>query len=137
MLFASTETTNDACRIPVTNSCNFLFYLGFIRNNLITYNAGASVLQTHSAPLLLKMTHYVRNLVDVFAFLQIAPFAMHNPLIRMWRHCNAIRKDHTCRYTGVIALVRAAFWQRRISRVQIRSYQLADGDVVYIVQPTN
>ena len=27
MLFASTETRHDACRIPVTNSCNFLFFL--------------------------------------------------------------------------------------------------------------
>ena len=89
------------------------------------------MLQTLSALLLLTMTQYVRNLVELFAFLRIAPFAMYDPLIRMWRHCNAIRKHHARRHANAFASVRAAVWQRRISQLQIRSDQLADGGVVY------
>ena len=89
------------------------------------------MLQTHSTLLPVTMTHYVRNLVELFALLQIAPSAMHNPLIRMRRYCNAIRKHHARRHANAFASVRAAVWQRRISPDQIRSDQLADGGVVY------
>ena len=89
------------------------------------------MLQTHNALLLLTMTQYVRNLVELFAFLRIAPSAMNNLLIRMRRHCHAIGKHHARRHANAFASVRPAVWQRRISPVQIRSDQLADGGVVY------